>query len=113
MSCADFQTGVLNRIDEIIVFHALNKEQLKSIVEIMVRDLQEQLAAGCASALTEGQSLTGPTKVQSGVWRSSASQSHSASRRRSSVRRDAEGTFKEGDTIEVDAMVTIVFRKVG
>ena len=38
-----FRPEFLNRIDEIIVFHALNKEQLKSIVEIMVRDLQEQL----------------------------------------------------------------------
>ena len=38
-----FRPEFLNRIDEIIVFHALNKEHLKEIVEIMVNDFAAQL----------------------------------------------------------------------
>jgi ATP-dependent Clp protease ATP-binding subunit ClpC len=33
----------LNRIDEIIVFRPLNKEDLKKIIEVMLRDLRERL----------------------------------------------------------------------
>ncbi|MEO0144088.1 MAG: ATP-dependent Clp protease ATP-binding subunit [candidate division WOR-3 bacterium] len=35
---------LLNRIDEIIVFRPLNKEDLKQIVEVMLRELRERLA---------------------------------------------------------------------
>ncbi|NLA57990.1 MAG: AAA domain-containing protein, partial [Firmicutes bacterium] len=38
-----FRPEFLNRIDEIIVFHALNKEHIKDIVEIMLKDLRKQL----------------------------------------------------------------------
>ena len=34
-----FKPEFLNRIDEIIVFHALNKDQMKEIVSILFRDL--------------------------------------------------------------------------
>ena len=34
-----FKPEFLNRIDEIIVFHALNKEQMKSIVNILLKEL--------------------------------------------------------------------------
>lgn len=34
----------LNRIDEVIVFRPLNKEDLKQIVEVMLRDLRERLS---------------------------------------------------------------------
>ena len=34
-----FKPEFLNRIDEIIVFHALNKEQMKEIVSILFKDL--------------------------------------------------------------------------
>src|SRR5690606_10493609 len=41
-----FRPEFLNRIDEIIVFHALNKEHLRKIVDIMlerlVKDLKER-----------------------------------------------------------------------
>ena len=37
-----FKTGILNRIDEIIVFHALNREHIKKIVSILLRNLQER-----------------------------------------------------------------------
>ena len=38
-----FRPEFLNRIDEIIVFHELSKEQLRSIVDLMVADLQKRL----------------------------------------------------------------------
>ena len=39
-----FRPEFLNRIDEIIVFHELTEEQLRSIVELLVGDLQKRLA---------------------------------------------------------------------
>lgn len=39
-----FRPEFLNRIDEVIVFHALNKEHIKSIVELMLKELSRKLA---------------------------------------------------------------------
>ncbi|MFC2057018.1 ATP-dependent Clp protease ATP-binding subunit [Chloroflexota bacterium] len=39
-----FRPEFLNRLDEILVFHELNEEQLRSIVDLLARDLQERLA---------------------------------------------------------------------
>jgi ATP-dependent Clp protease ATP-binding subunit ClpC len=39
-----FRPEFINRIDEIIVFHELTEEQLRSIVDLMVKDLQKRLA---------------------------------------------------------------------
>jgi ATP-dependent Clp protease ATP-binding subunit ClpC len=39
-----FRPEFLNRLDDIIVFHQLTEEQLRSIVELMVRDLKGRLA---------------------------------------------------------------------
>jgi len=39
-----FRPEFLNRLDEIIVFHELNEEQLRQIVDLMVKDLQQRLA---------------------------------------------------------------------
>ena len=38
-----FRPEFLNRIDEIIVFHELTEEQLRSIVDLLVKDLQKRL----------------------------------------------------------------------
>ncbi|MDD4984855.1 MAG: AAA family ATPase [Dehalococcoidales bacterium] len=38
-----FRPEFINRIDEIIVFHELTEEQLRSIVELLVKDLQQRL----------------------------------------------------------------------
>lgn len=38
-----FRPEFLNRIDEVIVFHALNREEIKSIVDLMVRPVAQQL----------------------------------------------------------------------
>ncbi len=39
-----FRPEFLNRLDDIIVFHALTEEQLRQIVDLMVKDLQKRLA---------------------------------------------------------------------
>jgi ATP-dependent Clp protease ATP-binding subunit ClpB len=41
---AHFRPEFLNRVDEIIVFHALSEEHLKQIVDIQLRRLRERLA---------------------------------------------------------------------
>ena len=38
-----FRPELLNRIDEVIVFHKLTKEQITTIVELMMRRLREQM----------------------------------------------------------------------
>jgi ATP-dependent Clp protease ATP-binding subunit ClpA len=40
-----FRPEFLNRIDEVIIFHALNKDHLRQIVEIQLRHLAARLAA--------------------------------------------------------------------
>ena len=39
-----FRPEFLNRLDEIIVFHELTEEQLRQIVDLLVKDLQKRLA---------------------------------------------------------------------
>ncbi len=41
---AHFKPEFLNRVDELIIFHSLGLEQIKSIVEIQVRKLEQRLA---------------------------------------------------------------------
>jgi len=38
-----FRPEFLNRLDEIIVFHALNEEQLRSVVDLLAKDLEGRL----------------------------------------------------------------------
>lgn len=38
-----FRPEFLNRLDETIVFHSLNKEHISKIIEIMIRELQDRL----------------------------------------------------------------------
>ena len=39
-----FRPEFINRLDEIIVFHELSEEQLRSIVDLMIKDLQARLS---------------------------------------------------------------------
>ncbi|NLW48983.1 MAG: ATP-dependent Clp protease ATP-binding subunit [Firmicutes bacterium] len=49
-----FRPEFLNRIDEVIVFHALNREQIKAIVDLMVKPVAHQLLdKGIVIELTE------------------------------------------------------------
>ena len=38
-----FRPEFINRLDGIIVFHELDEEQIRSIVDLMIRDLQKRL----------------------------------------------------------------------
>jgi ATP-dependent Clp protease ATP-binding subunit ClpC len=38
-----FRPELLNRIDEVIVFHKLTKEEIKTIIELLMRRLREQM----------------------------------------------------------------------
>lgn len=49
-----FKPEFLNRIDETIVFHALNKEQMKDIVEIMLTNLSDRTKTQMEIMLTAG-----------------------------------------------------------
>ncbi len=49
-----FKPEFLNRIDETIVFHALSKEQMKDIVEIMMTNLSNRTKAQMEITLTAG-----------------------------------------------------------
>ena len=39
-----FRPEFINRLDDIIVFHELTSEQIGSIVELMIKDLQKRLS---------------------------------------------------------------------
>jgi ATP-dependent Clp protease ATP-binding subunit ClpC len=39
-----FNPEFLNRVDEIVVFHSLSREQLRLILEVMVQEMQKRLA---------------------------------------------------------------------
>jgi ATP-dependent Clp protease ATP-binding subunit ClpC len=39
-----FRPEFINRLDSIIVFHELNEEQLRSVIDLLARDLQKRLA---------------------------------------------------------------------
>ena len=54
-----FKPEFLNRIDETIVFRALNKEDMKQIVTIMVKELQKR----CTEQLNIELSVTTNAKV--------------------------------------------------
>jgi ATP-dependent Clp protease ATP-binding subunit ClpC len=49
-----FRPELLNRIDEVIVFHKLSKEEIKTIIDLLLKRLREQMATHEASIeLTE------------------------------------------------------------
>jgi ATP-dependent Clp protease ATP-binding subunit ClpA len=99
-----FRPEFLNRLDDIIVFHELNKEQLSQIVDLMVKDLQKRLAERKLSL-----ELTKPAKN----WLADAGYdpTYGARPLRRAIARHLEnplsskilaGEFKEGETVIVD-----------
>jgi len=99
-----FRPEFLNRLDEIIVFHELSQEQLRSIVDLIARDLQKRLAERKLSIeLTE--------KAKSWLAREGYDPVFGARPLRRVIERYVEnplstkllrGEFKEGDTVKVD-----------
>ncbi|MBX5475628.1 MAG: ATP-dependent Clp protease ATP-binding subunit [Clostridia bacterium] len=110
-----FRPEFLNRIDDIIVFHSLTKEHLKSIVELLLKRLNERLAE-------QGYHLTVTERAKEIIVDEGADVEFGARPLRRAITRLVEdplseevlaGKFKPGDTITVDADTEghIVFRK--
>jgi len=99
-----FRPEFLNRLDDIIVFHELTEEQLRSVVDLMVKDLQERLAERKLGVeLTDG--------AKSWLAKKGYDPLYGARPLRRAIERYVEnplstkvlrGEFKEGDTIKVD-----------
>ena len=99
-----FRPEFLNRLDDIIVFHELTEEQLRSVVDLMVKNLQERLAERKLGVeLTEG--------AKSWLAKKGYDPLYGARPLRRAIERYVEnplstkvlrGEFKEGDTIKVD-----------
>jgi len=99
-----FRPEFLNRLDETIVFHELTERQLRSIVDLMVRDLQKRLAERKLDIeLTE--------KAKSWLAKEGYDPVFGARPLRRVIERCVEnplstkllrGEFKEGDTVKVE-----------
>jgi ATP-dependent Clp protease ATP-binding subunit ClpB len=99
-----FRPEFLNRVDEIVVFHALNKEQLKKIVTIQVANLEKRLKA-------HGMHLTLTDKAREHLGEEGYDPAFGARPLKRVVQQQIEnplatkildGEFKDGDTIHVD-----------
>jgi ATP-dependent Clp protease ATP-binding subunit ClpC len=99
-----FRPEFLNRLDDIIVFHELTEEQLRNIVDLMVKDLQSRLAERkLGIELTE--------KAKAWLAQEGYDPVFGARPLRRVIERHVEnplstkllmGELKEGDTVKVD-----------
>lgn len=100
-----FRPEFINRLDEIIVFHELNEEQLRSVVDLLARDLQTRLL---------GRKLTVELTEAAKTWIAKAGYDpeYGARPLRRALERYVEnplaikvlaGEFNEGEGIVVDA----------
>ncbi|MFH0941614.1 MAG: AAA family ATPase [Chloroflexota bacterium] len=108
-----FRPEFLNRLDDIIVFHELNEAQLRSIVELMTKDLQKRL---------EERHLRIEITEEAKAWlaKEGFDPIYGARPLRRAIEHHVEnalankllrGEFKEGDTVVVDLdKQTLVFR---
>ena len=99
-----FRPEFINRIDEIIVFHQLTEEQLRSIVDLMVKDLQGRLA-------DRKLNIKLSDKAKSWLAKEGYDPVYGARPLRRAIERYIEnplstkllcGEFSEGDTVMVD-----------
>ena len=99
-----FRPEFLNRIDDIIVFHELNQEQLGKIVDLMVNDLEKRLGEhGVGLELTD--------KAKTWLSKEGYDPVYGARPLRRVIERFVEnplsskmlrGELKDGDTVKVD-----------
>jgi ATP-dependent Clp protease ATP-binding subunit ClpC len=99
-----FRPEFLNRLDDIIVFHELSEEQLRRIVDLMIKDLESRLAERkIGLELTE--------KAKSWLSKEGYDPIYGARPLRRVIEREVEnplsskvlrGEIKEGDTVKVD-----------
>jgi ATP-dependent Clp protease ATP-binding subunit ClpC len=100
-----FRPEFINRIDEIIVFHQLTEQQLRQIVDLLVKDLKERLADRKLNIeLSE--------EAKSWLAKEGYDPVYGARPLRRAIERHVEnplsakilsGQLKEGDTVRVDA----------
>ncbi|UCB42025.1 MAG: AAA family ATPase [Dehalococcoidales bacterium] len=99
-----FRPEFLNRLDEIIVFHELTEEQLRQIVELMVKDLQQRL-------VERKLDLELTDEAKSWLAKAGYDPQYGARPLRRAIERYVEnplsskvlgGEFKDGDTVMVD-----------
>nr|MBC8429589.1 AAA family ATPase [Dehalococcoidia bacterium] len=99
-----FRPEFINRIDEIIVFHQLTEEQLRSIVDLLVKDLQGRLA-------DRKLNIKLSDKAKSWLAKEGYDPVYGARPLRRAIERYVEnplstkllcGEFSEGDTVMVD-----------
>jgi len=100
-----FRPEFINRLDEIIVFHELSEEQLRSVVDLLAKDLEKRLAERKLTIdITEA--------AKSWLAKEGYDPVYGARPLRRAIERYVEnplstkvlsGEFKEGDTIVVDA----------
>ena len=100
-----FRPEFINRIDDIIVFHELNEEQLAKVVDLLIKDLQKRL---------EDRKLTVKISDAARSWivKAGYDPAFGARPMRRAIEQYVEsplanlllkGEFKEGDTILVDS----------
>lgn len=96
-----FRPEFLNRLDDTIIFHQLTKEEIRSIVDIMLQDLIRRLA-------TQSMELLVPDDVKDELAKEGYSPSYGARPLRRVIQKKLEdelseqilmGRFKEGDNI--------------
>lgn len=100
----NFKPEFLNRIDEIIIFHGLEIEHMRSIVDLMLEKLRQQLRG-------QGMDLEVTDKAKEYIAREGYDPQYGARPLRRFIRRQLEneisnmilkGDFKDGDKIIVD-----------
>jgi len=100
-----FNPEFLNRVDDMIVFHPLDREQIASIVQIMLRDVRKRLAE-------EDLTLTLTDAGTDFLVKQGYDEAYGARPLRRAIQRFIEdplsekillGDFSRGDEIEVDA----------
>jgi len=110
-----FRPEFLNRLDEIVLFHSLGKEELSRIVDIMVRELNDRLAERKIAI-----ALTPAAKVRIAEIGYDPAYGARPLRRALQKRvedplamRILEGEFREGDrvTVEVDPKAGFTFAR--
>ena len=99
-----FRPEFLNRLDDIIVFHELNEAQIRSIVDLMLKALQERLSERKLKLETTD-------SAKSWLAKTGFDPEYGARPLRRAIERYVEnplstkvlkGEFKEGDTVTVD-----------
>ncbi len=101
---AQFKPEFLNRVDELIIFHSLGLEQIKAIVQIQVRKLEQRLSEKRIQLkMTE--------KAKQWLAKEGFDPAYGARPLKRVIQKEIqdklaliilEGKFKEGDTITVD-----------